>query len=169
MATIDIIVLGIITCFSLLGAISGFVMQVSRLLAVVVGVGCALFFSDYVMSGLPQAFSEYPGLRQVVFPVAIFLIGFLSILLLGRTVSSALRKIRLGSVDRALGGLLGAVKGAIIGYFLVSLLVSAQSASGKTIPYLDPNNSYAKEIITRYPIGNYLDKERLKSLIPKGD
>lgn len=109
----DYAVLGIVGVSALIGLWRGVMSEVLALVAWVAG-----FFAAYEWAGpVGQAFSPWigePVLRQAA-GFATVMIGVLLLFALGRwLVSLVLKAVGLGPLDRALGGLFGVARGALI-------------------------------------------------------
>lgn len=152
---VDLAVLLIIVLFAALGLLSGFLMQTLRLVSAVVGVLVALEFAGPVMELWPSFFEGYPGVREIVFPAVLFMTVYLVLTLLARVLVGLLRTASstLSAFDRILGGVAGLFKGAVLCYFLLAVLISAQAASRTSVPGIDTDRSLAADFVRAYPLG----------------
>ncbi len=109
----DLIMGAVIVVSVIYSVVKGFIKEVFIIIAIVVGLAAATRF--------------YPSARNVILPflrnptvssVAGFLVLFLLVaallIILGNAISKTIHFLRLGFLDRLLGGLLGAFKGLLI-------------------------------------------------------
>ena len=125
MNTIDILVLVVLVLNGVLGAFRGFVSQAFRL----AGIAAAILLAWQLGPKLADAAQAWvgwdEGARKVAAYGLIFVAVYVVATLLGFLLRKTLEKMRLGSADRALGFVLGCVKGAvftIIAFQLVLLV-----------------------------------------------
>lgn len=133
----DLICLGILIFFFVLGLMKGFTFQVVRLVTFLVALFVGKRYAgsteggeegtnlaSYLISWFPNQFSDNPDIAVYV---AFFLI-FLAVFILGTLVAFLLRallkRLELRSFDRLLGGLLGIVVGAVCITVVVSMIGS---------------------------------------------
>ncbi|MHC4943390.1 MAG: CvpA family protein, partial [Planctomycetota bacterium] len=140
----DIIALGVLIFFMILGLMKGFAFQVIRLITFVVALLLAKNFagsadipttpleedaarssvSFYLIEWFPN---QFEGNREIAVYVAYFLI-FVTVFILGTLLGFLLRallkRLELRSYDRILGGVLGTVVGAVCIVVVVSLFIS---------------------------------------------
>ncbi|MBL6975376.1 MAG: CvpA family protein [Deltaproteobacteria bacterium] len=157
---VDLAVLLIIVLFALLGLTSGLLMQVLRLVAAVVGVVVALEFSGVAMEAWPSLLSGQPGFREMLFPAVLFMVVYLLLTLLARLVVGLLRtaSTTLSAADRLLGGVAGLIKGAVLCYFLIVVLLSAEIATKSKVQGLDLDGSLAVDFVRGHPMGRISDE-----------
>jgi membrane protein required for colicin V production len=157
----DIIALGIILFFMVLGLIKGFTFQVVRLITLLVALAVAKGYAGSTAAGdesgfAPHLMNWFPnqleGQKELAVYVAFFII-FVGIFILGTLLAfllrSLLNRLELRAYDKVLGGLLGILVGAVCVVTLVSLLAlfSSQQEDSNYIEKL--NNSYALKLSTR--------------------
>lgn len=132
----DLISIGILIFFFVIGVIKGFTLQVIRLLTFVVALILAKNYAGtaepttepsvarYLLDWFPNQFGDN---REMAVYAAYFLI-FVTAFILGTLIAfflrAVLKRLELRSYDRLLGGLLGLVVGAVCIVVLVSLTVS---------------------------------------------
>lgn len=120
MTTFDYIVLAIIGLSVLMSIMRGFIREFIALLSWVVAFFVAREYSLQLLPMLPQ---DIP--TETLKTLAAFLIVFLATLLLcsllGIALSQLIKKIGLGWVDRAIGGVFGFVRGVIVVGIMVLL------------------------------------------------
>jgi uncharacterized membrane protein required for colicin V production len=140
----DIITLGVLIFFMILGLMKGFAFQVIRLITFAVALLLAKNFagssevpqtpmqedaarstlSYYLIQWFPN---QFEASRDIAVYVAYFLI-FVTIFILGTLIGFMLRallkRLELRSYDRILGGVLGTVVGAVCIVVVVSIFIS---------------------------------------------
>lgn len=134
LTTVDLISLGILIFFFVLGLFKGFTYLIIRLATFLIGLAVAKQYAgsadEHGVTGfaatLVEWFDQLKGNEQVAVYIAFFLI-FLGIFILGTLIAFLLRavfkKLQLGAYDRILGGALGVVTGAVCIVIVVSGIV----------------------------------------------
>ncbi len=133
MNPLDIAVLAIIGFNLLLGLIRGFASQFFRLLGLVAGVAAAGRYGGRVAEAWPAAWGLEPGIRLHLSWLVIFLAVTVVALAFTHLVRTFINRIRLGSLDRFLGTLFGAAKGALIMAVLLYFLVMFEASLPRSI------------------------------------
>lgn len=107
------------------GFMKGFIISVSGLLALIVGVYGAILFSDQVGVYL----QEEHGFEGPMMPMIAFALVFLAIVVgiyfLGRILEKVVKLAALGLVDKLAGGLFGLAKAALIVSVILLLVEQA--------------------------------------------
>ncbi len=133
---LDIVCLFGILLFLVGGVISGFLRQVVRLVAL---LGAFLLVSPF--SGVIRGFlagkanvDDFPGNLLVL--VLAWLAGYLILLVTGMLLLRVVRGVTssISGSDRAMGGLIGMLKGGLIVYALVTVLLFFQDPFRKFVP-----------------------------------
>jgi membrane protein required for colicin V production len=106
----------------LVGAWRGLVREVFGLAGWVVSAVLAMKFARVLGEHLPFG-AGVPGVRTAVGAVAIVIVCTLAASLLGRLLQGAMKAIRLGGADHALGAFFGAVRAAAIGLVVATVVV----------------------------------------------
>ena len=113
MATLDLIILGLITISAVIGMMRGFVKEATSLGAWIGAVAAAMFFGPVLASTFPSSWAESPlGLNiayGMMFTIAV-VVGLNLQLLLTRLVSSS----GLTGTDRFLGVIFGGFRGVVV-------------------------------------------------------
>lgn len=113
MTVFDWSVIGVVLLSVLLAYVRGFTCELIALGAWVLGFIAALAFSPIVGAWLPE-FGDSPVLRYIVAFVAIMIAAIVAGALVAWPLSTVIRKSGLGFVDRFLGGVFGAARGAVL-------------------------------------------------------
>jgi membrane protein required for colicin V production len=108
----------------LVGAWRGLVREAFGLAGWVLAAVLAMKFARVIGEHLPFG-ASVPGVRTAVGAVAIVIVCTLAASLLGRLLKEAMKAIRLGGPDHALGALFGAVRAMAIGLVLATIVVHA--------------------------------------------
>lgn len=111
---IDMVGLGLVALFLILGLVRGLWWQVIRLLGVVTAVGLARALSPRFTPTVAESFPELSAsITYGLVWFALFVSGLVVASLLGLIGKRALEAMQLGLVDRVGGGLAGAVTGLL--------------------------------------------------------
>jgi uncharacterized membrane protein required for colicin V production len=157
----------VVLLFAALGILSGFLMQAFRLVAAAVGAYVALRYGADLMNAWPTVLAEAPAAREIAFPAALFAGAYLGLTLIARLIVAVLRRASptLSVADRLLGGVVGALKGAVLCYFLVSLLLAAEKASGAPLPDLDTEGSRVAAFVKAHPVREVAELKNIRVLV----
>ena len=119
---IDITILIVLAVTTIKGLFDGIIKQVSSLLAIILAFAfCGLLAAPFT-GLLFRWFPDIPPVVANVLGYAIaFLIIFLTVRLLGKIIEKVSHALLLKPIDRILGGAMG----ALIGLFVISLLLNA--------------------------------------------
>lgn len=106
----------VLIVFLLILAVHGLLIGIIRSICDIIGVLLA-----YILA---VSFSNTLGMPRFVAFLLIFVVTVVAVHILGRSISKLIRSTPLGLIDRILGGLLGLVKGLVICFvFLLVLLI----------------------------------------------
>jgi len=139
---IDIIGIIIILLFFIRGYFKGFIMALFSVLAILLGLLCALKLSEAFSSWLLSHKYISSGWVQVISYVVLFIVVVLLVRLLGKLIQTAVEGIMLGIVNKLIGGLLYAFLGAVFWSSLLwignrmHILTPESIAQSKTYPFL---------------------------------
>jgi membrane protein required for colicin V production len=125
---IDTLGLGLIGVFLLLGIWRGLWWQVIRLVGVIGAVAVARGLAPRFTPTVESAFDLSEGVASGLVWFVLFLCGLVIASLLGMIGKKALEAMQLGLLDRAGGGLAGALTGAILHSALLVLLTALGTA-----------------------------------------
>ena len=114
MNTIDVIV-GLLLAYSLFrGLTKGFVIEISGLIAMFLGIMRAFKFSSYIGKYLSSYVDWNPKIIQVVSFILLFIGIIYAISLLAKMLTKVLKIVALGGLNRLIGGLFGVIKWCVI-------------------------------------------------------
>ncbi len=165
---VDILILIPLLIFAFHGYKKGLIIGIATLVALVLGIYSAIYFSDFTAGMLTQSFDIDEGYISIVAFVVTFIVVILLVLLLGKILEKLVNILMLGFLNKLAGALFGILKGAL----LVSVIIFI-------VNYFDPQSKFVKkEAIEKSilykqvePIAPWLyDKlnlEKLKKSIPE--
>jgi membrane protein required for colicin V production len=140
---LDTTILALLGLAALLGAWSGFVRQVVRLIAISVALVVSLTCNERVTAFLAQALEEAPAWApQLLAYVGVFCAVWLTFFLFALLLERGLQEARMLWVNRLLGAAVGALKAALI----LGLALLAATA------YLEEPNREAMQKSTCAPV-----------------
>jgi len=120
---IDIVVTSLITVFFVIGILQGFMVTLLILIAWVAGILSVWLFSNSFAALLSDNISLVPPIDLLFGAVMAFFLPFLAIRIIISIVKYFLSKTSsLTIVNRILGGLWGALKGAVISVILLTII-----------------------------------------------
>jgi uncharacterized membrane protein required for colicin V production len=134
MNVVDMIVGGLLVVNAILGAVRGFALQAFKLGSIVLAVWLAHMFADDFAS-LAAPHLEWPHNQLVAFGwVVIGGVTYLTMLAVGHYAKGLLQRLRMGGADRALGTLLGGLKGLLIAAIGLAITTELISWGSMVIP-----------------------------------
>jgi len=154
----DIVALGILLFFMVLGLFKGFTFQVVRLITLLAALFLAKRYAGSTVQGDETGFAPYlmnwfpnqlGGEKQMAVYIAFFII-FIGVFILGTLLAFLLRtllkRLELRAYDKLLGGMLGVLVGAVIVVTLVGVLALFSSPKSDSNYIEKLNNSYALKL-----------------------
>jgi membrane protein required for colicin V production len=135
MNTLDWIFIVVLVLLGIRCMVKGFVAEVLSVAALLVGLLAALVFYKtaaelFVSWGLAAHPASLPGVLGFA---AVFLVGYIVMKLVERLITEGIEAAELGSVDRALGLVLGLAEGLLL-ISLALVVMSVLEPAFKTIP-----------------------------------
>jgi membrane protein required for colicin V production len=127
LATIDIVILGVILLSALIGLTRGLLKEVLSLASWLAAFMLALYFAPVVAEQLADQIDD-GTVRMVTAFIAIFLTTLLAGALVQRLMGTLIRTTGLTGTDRFLGFLFGSTRGALV--CIVALMALRQFAEG---------------------------------------
>ncbi len=124
MNVIDLIALGLILLNAIIGAMRGFAWQVFRIASIVLSIVIARSQAENFASFI-QRFLDLPQSQRVAIAWIVIGIGtYVVMSVIGHFARKAIEGLRMGSADRSLGFLLGALKGLAICALALQIVIS---------------------------------------------
>lgn len=125
------IFLGSILAYGLIrGLFKGLILELSSLLALIVGIYGALHFSHILGDFLQQYTNWNPNNLRLVAVIGTFILLLLGVTLLGKMLTKVAKLAALGMLNRMLGGIFGLLKMILITGVLMSYLLKANQNLG---------------------------------------
>ena len=118
----DIVGLVLIGFFALRTGIRGMVKELLSMAAVILGFAGAVLFSGMLAGYLEPQFGIQQPWSQIASFLGLFVIVYVVVKLFEGALNNIIEKIRMKSLDHALGFLLGIVEGLIVVLILLTLL-----------------------------------------------
>ncbi len=161
MLWVDYLILGIVLVSAIIGLFRGFFREIISLVAWVAAFLLAIHFTEPVSQLFENSIST-PSLRKAVAGTGLFvlvlLLGGVANFLIGKLVSSS----GLAGTDRAIGGVFGVVRGAVL--VIILMLLAALTPMPQDpwwqdshfIPRLEPYAEWARGLLP-VEISKYFD------------
>ncbi len=130
MNVIDLILGLFLLYFAYKGYSSGFIISVTTLLGLIFGFYAASYFSEYTSNWLTTDMGFKSQNLKLISYILTFVIVVVLIFLLGKFLTSVVKTVGLGIVNRLAGALLGVLKGALIASFVFMLFNKIDPAEG---------------------------------------
>ena len=122
MNDLDIILCIIIGFFVIRGIMRGATREIFSLLALIVSYIVSCRYYSYIAQFL-QSSIHISWEQKIIAFVAIFIVVYLCIKIIGWLLIQYIRSIKLSPIDRMLGAFAGAAKGYLIACFVIMLLI----------------------------------------------
>lgn len=141
---IDIIAITLIIIFFIRGYMKGIIVAVFSLVAIILGIICALKLSERLATYLFDKGYVTSGWAQVISYVILFIGVVWLVRIIAKALESALNVAMLGWVNKGVGGLIYAFLAVIICSSMLWLAAEMQIlspdtiAKSKTYPYIEP-------------------------------
>ncbi len=118
--TLDLVLLGLVLLAAVAGAMSGALWQVLKLAGVVAGWAAARWLAPRVV----QQLQDPSAATRALVVAGAFVAAWMVVAMLARAIRRAVQgeEEEPGGLDRALGAVLGAAKGALVAWVFLSLL-----------------------------------------------
>lgn len=119
MTWLDILILLPLLVGLVIGIKRGLIIELTNLISIIAGVVCARLLSAPVATWIAQQFTWPEAVCSVVAYTLLFLISTILLYLLGKLLTKLFKAVKLGWLNRLLGGVFGLAKYAIIVLFVV--------------------------------------------------
>lgn len=119
MSWLDILILLPLLVGLVIGIKRGLIIELTNLISIIAGVVCARLLSAPVAAWIAQQFTWPEAVCSVVAYTLLFLISTILLYLLGKLLTKLFKTVKLGWLNRLLGGVFGLAKYAIIVLFVV--------------------------------------------------
>lgn len=142
--TLDIIGITLLIIFFIRGYMKGIIVAAFSVLAVLLGVICALKLSQLFATWMMENGWASSGWAQLLSYVVLFLGVMLLVRLVGKAIETSLEAMMLGFANRVIGGLLFMAITAVVWSSLLwigtkMMLISPETiAASKTYTYFEP-------------------------------
>jgi membrane protein required for colicin V production len=123
MNIVDLAILIILALLTIRGFFRGVILEATALIGLLLSFFLASLYYIPLSYKLARFLPNHPVLLAIFSFFFLLILSYLIIRLLARAARSALRMAFLGWLDRALGGLLGLLKGVVIVMVLVMILL----------------------------------------------
>ena len=111
---LDVIGIILIVLFFIRGYMKGFILAAFSVLAILLGIICALKLSQSFAAWMLAKGYVSSGWVQVISYVLLFIVVVIIVRLIGKLIEKAVETLMLGIVNRLIGGLLYAFMGAVL-------------------------------------------------------
>ena len=114
MNIIDIILIIPIIWFAYLGFKRGLIIELASLIALILGIYAALYFSFYAEDLLANIFNMGPKYRGIAAFILTFVVVIVVVHLIGKLLEKIINLVALGFLNKLAGGIFGVLKGAVL-------------------------------------------------------
>ena len=165
---IDLIFIVLLLWSAYRGFAKGFILQLSTLAALLLGILGAIEFSDLTARILTNNFNVSSNYLNIIAFAVTFIIIVIAVHLLAKVIEKLIQAIALGFINRILGILFGVVKTAFI-ISIILVLVNKANNKYNFLPRKNINNSYLYQPLSDFApmIFPYLNFDELKDELDK--
>lgn len=121
MSTLDIILAVFLLYFAIRGFSQGLIVSIATLAGLILGFWAASHFSEFTANWLQKNMGLHSSNLKLIAYIVTFVIVVVLIFLLGRFLTTVVKTVGLGIVNRLAGALFGIAKGLLIASFLFLL------------------------------------------------
>lgn len=121
MVTIDIILAVFLLYFAIRGFSSGLIISLTTLIGLILGFYAAMHFSEFTANWLTNDMGLKSGNIKLMAYILTFVLVVVLIYILGRFMTSVLKTVGLGIINRLAGAAFGILKGVLIASFVFLL------------------------------------------------
>lgn len=128
MNTIDIILVLFLLYFAYKGFSSGLIISIATLVGLVIGFFAASHFSELTANWLSTDVGLKSQNLKLIAYILTFVLVVVLIFILGRFLTTVVKTVGLGILNRLGGALFGLLKGALIASFIIMLILRIDPA-----------------------------------------
>lgn len=131
---LDIIILIPLLLWARQGYNKGFIISAASLLALILGLYFAFFFSDFTATKLTEYFTIDRDYLAIISFIVTFVVVVIAVVLVGNILQKFIDVLMLGFLNKAAGAVFGVLKGALYLSILIWL-----------INFIDPSQNLIKQ------------------------
>ncbi|MCF8335909.1 MAG: CvpA family protein [Bacteroidales bacterium] len=167
---IDLIFIVILLWSAYRGFTKGFILQLSTLAALLLGILGAIKFSDFTAQFLTDNFNLSSNYLNVIAFAVTFIIIVIAVHLLAKVIEKLMQAIALGFINKILGIVFGIAKTAFI-ISIILVLVNKANNKYHFLPKETTNSSYLYQPLSNFApmIFPYLKFDELKDELKQED
>ena len=119
---LDIIILILLVLSAISGFQKGFIVSLTSLVALILGIYVAMYFSDFMTEFLQQTFSIYTKYLSLIAFALTFMLVVVLVNVVGKIAEKFVDILLLGIFDKIAGAVFGVLKGVFILSILIMIL-----------------------------------------------
>lgn len=173
MSILDIIFIIPIVWLAYAGFKKGLIIELSTLLALILGVFVSLHFSDVTAELLKETFDLKTSYLKIISFIITFLLVVIAVNLIGKLIEKFVDMVALGFLNKSAGGIFGVLKAVVILSLLIFFIemidkkkvILSEEITGKSMfyPYIQP---IAPTLIDTFSDIDFdLDPEEIKNKV----
>jgi membrane protein required for colicin V production len=145
---LDIVIFCIIGLLVINGIRKGFILSLATLIALVLGIWAAIYYSGYFSNFLNKTFHPSGTWLAFLSYTLTFLVVVIAVIIIGKLLERIIKTVGLGIPNRIIGGLFGLVKG-ILGVSVLLFIIVTFDPKEKVIPHKIKETSFCYPYITQ--------------------
>lgn len=166
MNILDIGILIIIALTTFRGLFRGLIEEAAGLLGIIASFYLASYYYKDLALWMSRFLSNHQVILEIFCFILVFALGFFLFHFLAMMARGAIRLVFLGWLDRILGGIFGLIKGAVIIFFLITILTVFHPKSNALVKdsrFFPPILSFTGKMALLIPHkiqGDFLNKKK---------
>lgn len=166
MNILDIGILIIIGLTTFRGLFRGLIEEAAGILGIIASFYLASYYYKDLALWMSRLLSNHNVILEIFCFILVFALGFFLFHFLAMMARGAIRLVLLGWLDRILGGIFGLIKGAVIIFFLITILTVFHPKSNALVKdsrFFPPILSFTGKMVQLIPHkiqGDFLNKKR---------
>ena len=149
MNAIDLVLAVILAWSAYRGFSKGFILQLSTLTALILGIWGAIHFSDFTANLLTRQFNIGSQYLHIISFAVTFIVIVIAVHLLARLIEKLIQAVALGFVNRLLGVVFGIAKVAFV-VSIILVLVNKANDKYQFLPEEKTENSLLYEPLSQF-------------------
>jgi len=151
MQVIDIVILVFAGLMMILGFRKGFIISLATLVALILGIYAAVYFSHFANSLLRSAFDITSAYLPVISFTITFLVVLIGVLLIGKLIEKLVSIAGLGFLNHLAGALFGLIKSVLLLSVVFFIITIADPKEKLITPKAKKESIFYKHVASVFP------------------
>ena len=152
MNVLDIIILCFVALLLVNGIRKGFIISLASLIALVLGIYAAVFFSNYIRDLLVQHVHPSSTWLPILSFVITFLIVVIIVMLLAKALEKLVDVVGMGFLNKLAGAIFGVIKAVLLLSIIFYIIHSVDTENKLIKPKVQEESMFYKPIAMIFPL-----------------